>query len=519
MSHPYALVLPARRGAGVRAYAVPQRRTTALTLLLIMSAMSLLGCSGSNKDDPFAPATGNNISNRSFTFAQGAKATLAAGLGLAAGEAFTLQFGSVGGTNVAPVSLNAGGSVASGTVTLSPCILRFDRSTFPTGRGPQSDTPFTIDPCDVHRDTLTLRLTVGNGETALSLVPQVLPSTNVALVLTSDGRTGSYAVVDLATRLVFQELWRAGVQQDAIARVFKNRVYVLNRSGNASLQVLTPSRGFLTPPSGEFPLGNDTAPQDIVFLSATKAYVSRLASPTLLVIDPTTLARLSDINLSTLVQPNDPDGAPEPAAMLIHNSLLYIALRHLDRTQAAQPAIARGTVAVFDTATDRLVTVLRLQGSNPASELQWSPTLNRILLSTVGVVASNDGGIEALHPDTLTVDRLPVVRATALGGDITAFVIVSRSQGFAVVRTAQEAYHLATFDPSTGQQVARLTGTTPGLAAHLAINSQQEVYFSVTDVTTRTPGLRIFDATTEREITATPLPVGLYPPRFTLFLE
>lgn len=518
MSHPYALVLPARRGAGVRSYAGPPRRTTALTLLLIMSAMSLLGCSGSNKDDPFAPATVNNISNRSFTFAQGAKAMLAAGLGLAAGEAFTLQFGSFGGTSVAPVSLNAGGSVASGTVTLSPCILLFDRSTFPSGRGPQSGTPFTIDLCDVHRDTLTLRLTV-KGETALSLVPQVLPSTNVALVLTSDGLTGSYAVVDLATRLVFQELWRAGVQPEAIARVFNSRVYVVNRSGNASIQVLTPSLGFLTPPGGELPLGNDTLPQDIVFLSATKAYVSRLASPKLLVIDPTTLARLSDIDLSALVQPNDPDGAPESAAMLIHNSLLYIALRHLDRTQAAQPAIARGTVAVFDTTTDRLVTVLQLQGHNPASALQWSPTLNRILVSTVGTSASLDGGIEALHPDTNTLDPRAVVRAAALGGDITAFVIVSRSQGFAVVREAQEAYHLATFDPSTGQQVARLTGATPGLAAHLAINSQQEVYFSVTDVTTRTPGLRIFDATTARAITATPLPVGLFPPRFTLFLE
>jgi predicted amidohydrolase len=41
----------------------------------------------------------------------------------------------------------------------------------------------------------------------------------------------------------------------------------------------------------------------------------------------------------------------------------------------------------------------------------------------------------------------------------------------------------------------------------------------VTDARTPTPGLRIFDAVTDRELTTTPLNVGQFPPTWTLFIE
>jgi hypothetical protein len=490
-----------------------------MMLVLVISTVSLFGCGGDSSSDPFAAATANDLTNRSFTFTKGASATLAAVFGLAANQAFTLQFASFGGARVGPVTLTAGGSLASGTVTLSPCIFRFDRSTFPAGQGPRTGTPLAIDPCDINRNDTTFRLTAVNSETALSAAAIPLPNTHVALVLTSDGQTGSYAVVDLSTRLVFRDLRRGGVQPDALARFFNGRVYVVNRSGNESMQVLDPQLGFITPPGGELSLGNDVTPQDIVFLSATKAYVSRLASSRLLIVNPTTLARLGEINLSQLVQANDPDGSPEPAAMLLNNGLVYVALQNLDRTQASHPAVARGAVAVLDPTTDSLVTVIALHGANPTSEVQFTPSLNRILLSTIGTVGSADGGIEAINPELRTVDASLVLSEAVMGGDITAFAIVTRSKGFAVVREAQTTYSLVTFDPSTGQRLARLTVPTTGLAAHVAINSNQEVYFSVVDVGTATPGVRIFDAVTNQEITTSPLNVGLLPPLWTLFLE
>ena len=47
-----------------------------------------------------------------------------------------------------------------------------------------------------------------------------------------------------------------------------------------------------------------------------------------------------------------------------------------------------------------------------------------------------------------------------MGGDITAFVTVSRTKGFAMVRDTNFANSLITFDPSSGQRL----NTAPGAA-------------------------------------------------------
>jgi hypothetical protein len=205
--------------------------------------------------------------------------------------------------------------------------------------------------------------------------------------------------------------------------------------------------------------------------------------------------------------------------MLIHNGLVYIALRHIDVTQASLPALARGEVVVIDPTTDGIVSVITLNGKNPISEFQFSPTLNRILISSVGNFAVNDGGIEAINPDTNTVDPQFAVTEATMGGDITAFVIVSRTKGFASVSDATFANALVTFDPSSGQRLDRLVGLLNASMAHLAINSRNEVYVAVIDTTIAASGLRIFDAVTDAEITPTPLNVGQFPPVFTVFIE
>jgi hypothetical protein len=500
--------------------------------LVVIGTLTVLGCGKSNPSG--TPATASDLTNQSFAFTSGAGPNLATVLGLPQGQAFALQFGSFGGTNVGPVTLDSGGSAASGTVTLGSCTFRFDRSTFPADRGPQSGTQFTIDPCQIHSDTHTLQLTAASGETLVSAPASPLPTTNAALVLTTDAATGSYSVVDLASRSVFKDIRVGGVHSDAIARFVRTanfvnpsafpsgRVYVVNRLGADSIQILDPQLGFITPTNGTLSVGTGTNAQDIVFVpKANKAYVSRLGSPKLLIIDPITLRSTGELDLSSLVKPNDSNGSPGPASMLLftrtpddcgtpNNCLVYVALQHQG---------ARGEVVVIDPTTDRIVTVITLNGTNPASEFQFSPDLNRILISSVGNFAVNDGGIEAINPDTNTVDTRFTVTEATMGGDITAFVIVSRTKGFAIVSDATSANSLITFDPSSGQRLNRLVGPLNVVMAHLAINSRNEIYVAVIDTTIATSGLRIFDTVTDAEITSTPLNVGQFPPVFTVFIE
>src|SRR5262249_20269644 len=170
--------------------------------------------------------------------------------------------------------------------------------------------------------------------------------------------------------------------------------------------------------------------------------------------------------------------------------------------------VANGEIAVIDPTHDTIVTVIQLHGKNPVSELQFSPTLNRILVSSVGDFASdnmgcNDGGIDAINPDTNTVDPHFVIDELTIsgsktdcttGGDITAFVVVSRTKGFAVIRDVNAASSLVTFDPTTGRRLNSVVGPLSVPVPHVAINSHNEVYLAVADTHTPTPGLRIFDA-------------------------
>src|SRR5262245_26267073 len=510
-----------------RPRSVVQTLVPLIALVVVSGALMVLGCGGGTD---FSGVTQNDLANRIYPFPTGAGAILASapprGLGLPQGQAFTLQFGNFGGTSTGPVRLDSSGSTASGSVTLgstsstttttsgavTTCSFQFDQSTFPPGRGPQVGTQFTSNPCEVDRNNNTMRLTPVAGETEVSAPFIALPTTNAAFVLTTDFSTGSYSVVDLTSRAVFKDIRQGGVGSDAIARLFNGRVYVVNRPPVNSVQILDPQQGFITPTTnGVLSVDSGSNPQDIAFVNANKAYVSRLASARLLIINPTTLTRLGELDLSSLAKPDDSDGSPGPAYMLVRSGLVYVELRH---------EVANGEVAVIDATNDRIITVLQLHGKNPVSELQFSPTLNRILVSSVGDFTVNDGGIDAINPDTNIVDPQFVVKEANMHGDITAFALISRTKGFAVVRDVKSASTLMTFNPSTGQLLnSKVVGPLSVPVPHVAVNSHNEVYLAVVDTQTSTPGLRIFDAITDREITTTPLNVGQLPPAFTLFIE
>jgi hypothetical protein len=510
--------------------ALPRRIAQCMALVVVIGTLTVLGCS-SNDDSSSVAAGPSDLTNRAFPFPSGAGPDLATVLGLPQGQAFNLQFGNFNSTNVGPVTLDSGGSDASGIVTLGSCTFSFSRSTFPVGSGPQSGTQFTIDPCQINRDDNTLRLVAPSGEALVSAAAIPLPTINVAVVLTTDAATGSYSVVDLTSLNVFKDIKISGVNSNAIARfvpaaAFVNpstfpagRVYVVNRLGGDSIQVLDPQLGFITPTNGVLSVGNGTDAWDIVFVNTNKAYVSRLGSPRLLIINPTTLQITGTIDLSSLVQPTDSDGSPDPAYMLIRNGLVYVALQHIDFQQPQLPTVARGEVAVIDSTTDRIVSVITLNGKNPITEFQFSPNLNRILISSVGNLTVIDDGIEAINPDINTVDSQFVVSEATMGGDITAFVIASRTKGFAIVSDVNFTHSLITFDPSSGQRLQTLVGPLNVLMPHLALNSRNEVYVAVIATQRAESGLRIFDAGTDNEITTTPLNVGQFPPVFTVFVE
>jgi hypothetical protein len=345
-------------------------------LMLLVLPLTLFGCGGgddngttsSSGGSQFAAATANDLANRSFTFPNGLSQTLAARYGLPAGQAFALQFGTFTGAT-APLTLESAGQTATGTVLLGSCTFRFDQSGFRSGQGPQAGTQVVADPCEIEVNQRLLRLTdPPSRESITSSAATSLTSPNTAFVLTTDFRTGSYSVVDLATRSVTKDIRPGGVHSDALARSFGGRVYVVNRLDADNIQIIDPQQGYTTPANAQVSVGNGTNPQDIAFVNA-KAYVSRLGrtAPLLLILNPTTLATLGEVDLRSLLKPNDLDGTPEPSFMLVNNGLLYVALQHLDELATLFPPLAPGKVAVIDPVTDSIVKVIQLPFMNPFS--------------------------------------------------------------------------------------------------------------------------------------------------------
>jgi DNA-binding beta-propeller fold protein YncE len=350
-----------------------------------------------------------------------------------------------------------------------------------------------------------------------STAARPIPSTGVAFVITTDFTTGSYSVVDLASRATFNDIGLGAVGSDVgVARAFGGRIYVVNRFGADNIQIIDPQQGYTTPAGAQLSVGPGSNPQDIAFIDATKAYVSRLASAELLIINPTALSEVGTVDLSSLVKsPEDGEG-PEPARMLVYEGMLYVALQHFD--PAFEP-VAEGEIAVINPATDQVDAVIPLLHRNPFSALQFSPALNRILVSTVGGFRSfghldNDGGIEAIDPVTHTVDL--VIDEATMGGDITHFEVVSATEGFAIVESGNTT-SLVRFNPETGE-VTTVAGPFGAFVPHFAINSRNELYLAVREPAAS--GLRIFDVGQDpvRELTDETLGVGL-PPFFVLFLE
>src|SRR5712691_2783729 len=70
---------------------LPCRMAQCMALVALIGALAVLGCS-SGGSTTFASATANDLTNRSFTFTNGAGASLAMMIRLPQGQAFTLQF-------------------------------------------------------------------------------------------------------------------------------------------------------------------------------------------------------------------------------------------------------------------------------------------------------------------------------------------------------------------------------------------------------------------------------------------
>jgi DNA-binding beta-propeller fold protein YncE len=324
---------------------------------------------------------------------------------------------------------------------------------------------------------------------AIAVATPASAAPGTAYVLATDYQSpGSLSAIDLATRAVSADV--ATVHSDPRLRVHGGLLYVVNRFGQDNVQVIDPAQGYAT--VRQFSVGNGTNPQDIAFASPTRAYVTRLGSPDLLIVNPQTGATLGAIALGALA---DGDGLPEMDRMRIVGRRLFVTLQRLVAFTPTDTSL----VAVIDLDTDTLVDCdpaqpgvqgIRLAGTNPVTKLERDPQSGRLLVGCAGAYGVNDGGVAWIDPATLVSGDFAVTGA-ALGGDVLDVEFESPSRAYAIV-SENFATRLVVFRPADGAVLDTLFAPGGFSLADCERNDRGELYVCKSLITS--PGVFVFDA-------------------------
>jgi hypothetical protein len=276
------------------------------------------------------------------------------------------------------------------------------------------------------------------------------------------------------------------------------------------VQVLDPDRGFTTRLQCSTGVGSN--PHDIVAVAPDRAYVTRYGRPELWVVDPSVAScdrfRRGTIDLSAFA---DADGLPEMSQMVLAEGRVFVSVQRLDRTRGFAPT-GPSRLVVIDPAADAVVGSIRLTGANAfgdASGIAREPGGGQLVIGTPGdIYRVGDGGLERVDPVTLTAEGRFLVTEEALGGNITDFVLVSATKGYAVVQTGDLRNRLVAFDPS-GASPPRDVLVREGFLPDIALGPDGLLW--VADMSQPSPGLHRIDPKTDRLLPPRVIDVGLPP--------
>lgn len=334
--------------------------------------------------------------------------------------------------------------------------------------------------------------------------PETIPEgTSLALVLTTDFQTGSYAVVSPEDLSVASNMGL--IHDDSICRFdpLTGTPFVVARLGADAIEVIDPASGWSI--ANEYSVTPSSNPQDITVVSPERAFVTRLGDPSLLIVHPTDGTIIDTVDLSSWA---DADGNPDASWSILAENTLFVTLQKLDNFHPTGPS----SILAIDPMTGVVEEEITLGGANVYGKLRYNETLGKLVLIESGLYGENDGGIELLDPVTGELSGF-IVTEESLGGDLSDAVIASETLGYAVVGVAfGDGVHnrLVSFDPSTGEKIADLIVHDAWTLGFIEL-SPDNTQLWVSDRTPEAPGIRIFSTVDDTEITTATVSVGLPP--------
>jgi len=327
---------------------------------------------------------------------------------------------------------------------------------------------------------------------------------------------GSIATIDLSDFSTEQALLTTD-GTDVIVRTFGGRIYVVNRFGTDTVQVIDPTDFSVV---GNYSVGGGSNPQDIWVRSDEKGYVTRLDAQNdadndddILIINPLTGAISGSIDLTPYTA-DDGDRLARAVQMVGVDDVLYVLIQDLP-SNLLDAADQPGKIVAIDMVADEITGSITLEGRNP-SDITYSPVTQKLYVVDSGVFVNfitdvNDafGGIEVVEPDTMQTEGIAIDDADF--GNYLMNIVIGENRAYTVVN----GMTLASFDLSTLTVISANLYTSPGFfVPDFTVDADGRVLLTERDA--NSAGIMVLEGLTGNTI-AGPMDVGALPAAVSIY--
>jgi hypothetical protein len=370
------------------------------------------------------------------------------------------------------------------------------------------------------------------------------PCQNIAFILTSDFREGSFSTIEINNLITYKDLGLQQIHSDALVKdsPFDSNLYIINRQGRDNIQLINPYNNWQT--EKEISTGQNSNPIDLVFTSSSRFYVARYNRSFLWEINLLTEEKISEIDLSPWAnQANSGQNKNIPHMQSLYldgNKYLFIALQRL---QDNWHPSSYSSVLVFKTKDHSFIKEIKLEWyesgnlirpTNPYTNLKfvsrdiWQPNPadnhDHLLVSCTGEFGNFqqlDGGIIAIDIQDQNCEPGFIIKEEEIQMEIIDFTVKSASNIYAVTSKLegdQFISKLINYNPIPKNfTILKENKENLGQLVSLEIHSSGKLFLADQKITL--PGIWVYDTNNNDQLlNQNPINVGL-PPSNIIFYE
>ncbi len=272
------------------------------------------------------------------------------------------------------------------------------------------------------------------------------------------------------------------IYSDAGVRSFGGYLYVIEHYGADNILKFDPLKRDQSGVVYQTHLGDNWNPQDIEFLSATKAYISNMNQPNISIFNPSSGAVISHIDISAYTFRPDSNSSPYANDLQLVGSDLYVLLQRRNGYNPGAPSL----ILKINTVTNIVVDTISLQFKNGYGMAYADGAL---YVSNPGSSYSiGDGAIEKVDLSTNVVST--VIDETILGGNPNHIIHKSGSRFYITNYIEWKNTKVVEIDAATGTAVATLPGAKDAFGGIYYDDVEGKLYVGERDATEM--GVRVY---------------------------